>query len=129
MTKINRWEKLVEEYKAFIDNNKRSGSGRHEFMYEEEMREIFEDDPVFNPVYNSETRKNTDSNEEHKMKRVKKEKGKEKKKSSSETVTIIKELYEQNARHTMEFQDKLLSVLSGLVTSLNSKDNDGNASN
>lgn len=119
----------MEEYKAFIDNNKRSGSGRHEFMYEEEMREIFEDDPVFNPVYNSETRKNTDSNEEHKMKRVKKEKGKEKKKSSSETVTIIKELYEQNARHTMEFQDKLLSVLSGLVTSLNSKDNDGNASN
>ena len=56
-----------------------------EFMYEEEMRGIFEDDPIFNPVYDSKIRENTSSNREHNIKRVKKEKKKEKKKSFSET--------------------------------------------
>ena len=40
----------------FLDNNKKTGAEPIEFDYEEEMREIFKDDPVFNPVYDTESR-------------------------------------------------------------------------
>jgi len=39
-----------------IDNNKHTGAETMHFEYKEQMQKIFEDDPVFNPVYDIESR-------------------------------------------------------------------------
>ena len=59
MKLINRWDKILENYKRVQDNNRRTGAEHMEFKYEEEIRDVVIDDPVFNGVYDSENRRET----------------------------------------------------------------------
>jgi hypothetical protein len=101
-----------------IDNNKRTGAETMHFEYEEQMQKIFEDDPVFNPVYNSDNRKEMGSANSRK----KKEKEGKKHKSHSASLDVIKELHEQTRKENYEFQSKLLNILGELVSAI--KEND-----
>ncbi|CAG8641198.1 8879_t:CDS:2, partial [Paraglomus occultum] len=109
-----RWARLVEEYKLFLDNNKKTGAEPIEFDYEEEMREIFKDDPVFNPVYDTESReeKNSAKEQREKKRREKKEK------QRAEVPTLIRDLHEQSLQQTAEFYDRLLLRIDGLIDAI-----------
>ena len=97
-----------------IDNNKHTGAETMHFEYEEQMQKIFEDDPVFNPVYNSDNRKEMGSANSRK----KKEKEEKKHKSYSATLDVVKELHEQTRKENYEFQSKLLNILGELVLAI-----------
>ncbi|CAG8660820.1 6916_t:CDS:2, partial [Paraglomus occultum] len=48
-----RWARLVEDYKLFLDNNKKTGAEPIELTMKRKCGK-FKDDPVFNPVYDTE---------------------------------------------------------------------------
>jgi len=102
---VNRWEKLLAEYKKMQDNNRRTGAERMEFEYQEEIQDIVTDDPVFNEVYDSANRR---TNMSEKKKREK----------QNETLELIAQLHEQNRNENREFQSRLLTVLETFLSSI-----------
>ena len=111
---IIRWEKLTCDYKKLRDNNKRTGAERMEFEFEEQIREIVAEDPVFNEVYNSDSRKKIGSDTQRREK--------EKKDKRSNAVEMLIDLNEQNRKDNREFQEKLLSMFGQLISAINQQD-------
>ena len=108
---IIRWEKLTCDYKKLRDNNKRTGAERMDFEFEEQIREIVAEDPVFNEVYNSDSRKKIGSDTQRREK--------EKKDKRSNAVEMLIDLNEQNRKDNREFQEKLLSMFGQLISAIN----------
>jgi len=90
------------------------GAKMMHFEYEEQMQKIFKDDPVFNPVYNSDNRKEMGSANSRK----KKKKEEKKHKSHLAALDIIKKLHEGTRKENYEFQSKLLNILGELVSAI-----------
>ena len=103
---VDRWEKLLVEYKKTQDNNRRTGAERMEFEYQEEIQDIVIDDPVFNEVYDSAKRRETNMSE------------KKKREKRNETLEMIAQLHEQNRNDNREFQSRLLTVLETFLSSI-----------
>ncbi|KAI4455730.1 myb/sant-like dna-binding domain [Holotrichia oblita] len=46
----NSWKHLERSYKKYVDNNKKTGRGRRDFEYANELTDILESKPYINPV-------------------------------------------------------------------------------
>jgi len=82
-----------------------------EFEFEEQIREIVAEDPVFNEVYNSDSRKKIGSDTQRWEK--------EKKDKRSNALEMLIDLNEQNRKDNREFQEKLLSMFGQLISAIN----------
>jgi|SRR5438128_11011760 hypothetical protein len=107
MKSINRWDKILEDYKRVQDNNRRTGAERMEFEYEEEIRDVVIDDPVFNEVYDSENRRETT------------ERRARRRETRSDGIELIRELHEENREENRVYRDRLLTLLETLISAFN----------
>ncbi|CAG8661198.1 10196_t:CDS:2, partial [Paraglomus occultum] len=88
-----RWDKLLEDYKRVQDNNRKTGAERMEFEYEEEIRDVVIDDPVFNEVYDSENRRDMI---ERRVRR---------RETRNDGIELIRELHEENREENRVYRD------------------------
>jgi hypothetical protein len=78
-----------------------------EYEYEEEIRDVVIDDPVFNEVYDSENRREMT------------ERRARRRETRGDCIEFIRELQEENREENRVYRDRLLTLLETLISAFN----------